>query len=145
MAANHESNAGKMAAAGAGIVALSAAAYLIFGPEGKKHRKDLKSWMVKLKAEVMEKMEEAGEITGPVYEAIVNEVSDKYKSLSGIDAAALAAEAGLLKKHWKMMQSEMRKKMASKKAPAKKVSAKKVAAKKAPAKKVAAPAPATSA
>ncbi len=135
MAAKNESNAGKIAAAGAGIVALSAAAYLIFGPEGKKHRKDLKSWMVKMKAEVMEKMEQAGEITGPVYEAIVNEVSDKYKSLSGIDAAALAAEAGLLKKHWKMMQSEMRKKMASKKAPAKKAAPKKVTAKAAPAKK----------
>ena len=59
MAAKNESNAGKIAAAGAGIVALSAAAYLIFGPEGKKHRKDLKSWMVKMKAEVMEKMEQA--------------------------------------------------------------------------------------
>ena len=132
MAAKNESNAGKIAAAGAGIVALSAAAYLIFGPEGKKHRKDLKSWMVKMKAEVMEKMEQAGEITGPVYEAIVNEVSDKYKSIGGIDAAALAAEAGLLKKHWKMMQSEMRKKHASKKLPAKKAVAKKVTAKAAP-------------
>ena len=134
MAAKHESNAGKMAAAGAGIVALSAAAYLIFGPEGKKHRKDFKSWMVKLKAEVMEKMVEAGEITGPVYEAIVNEVSDKYKSLSGIDTAALATEAATLKKHWKMMQAEARKKMALK-AGAKKPAAKKVTAKAAPAKK----------
>ena len=132
MAAKNESNAGKIAAAGAGIVALSAAAYLIFGPEGKKHRKDLKSWMVKMKAEVMEKMEQAGEITGPVYEAIVNEVSEKYKSIGGIDTAALAAEAGLLKKHWKMMQSEMRKKHASKKLPAKKAVAKKVTAKAAP-------------
>ena len=135
--AKNESNAGKMMAAGAGVVALSAAAYLIFGPEGKKHRKDLKSWMVKMKADVMEKMEEAGELTAPVYEAIVNEVSEKYNSLGGIDAAQLATEASLLKKHWKMMHAEAKKKLALK-AASKKPAPKKVTAKAAPAKKAAA-------
>ena len=64
----------------------------------------------------------------------ISEYSDKYKSLSGIDTAALATEAATLKKHWKMMQAEARKKMALK-AGAKKPAAKKVTAKAAPAKK----------
>lgn len=116
MAQAKKSNVGKMVAAGAGVIALSTAAYLLFGPEGKKHRKDLKSWMIKMKAEVMEKMEEAKELTGPAYEAIVNEVSEKYKSLKNISADDLAKEAQSLKKHWKMMSSEMKKKAAEKKA-----------------------------
>lgn len=138
-ASKNESNMGKMVAAGAGVVALSAAAYLLFGPEGKKHRKDLKSWMVKMKAEVMEKMEEAQELTAPVYEAIVNEVSEKYKALGNIDPTELSKEADALKKHLKMLQREAKAKLMEKlskkaapkakaKAPAKKVAAKKARA-----------------
>lgn len=138
-ASKNESNMGKMVAAGAGVVALSAAAYLLFGPEGKKHRKDLKSWMVKMKAEVMEKMEEAQELTVPVYEAIVNEVSEKYKALGNIDPTELSKEADALKKHLKMLQREAKAKLMEKlskkaapkakaKAPAKKVAAKKARA-----------------
>jgi Tfp pilus assembly protein PilP len=137
-ASKNESNMGKMVAAGAGVVALSAAAYLLFGPEGKKHRKDLKSWMVKMKAEVMEKMEEAQELTAPVYEAIVNEVSEKYKMLGNIDPAELAKEADTLKKHLKMLQREAKAKIMEKlekkaapKAKAKVAAVKKVVAKKA--------------
>ena len=131
------SSTGAMVAAGAGVVALSAAAYLIFGPEGKKHRKDLKSWMVKMKADVMEQMENVQEITGPVYENIVDQVKQKYQALGNVSVAELAAEADLLKKHWKMMQREAKAKLtakSAKKAPAKakaKPAAKKVATAKA--------------
>jgi gas vesicle protein len=110
MAKAKSSNVGKIVAAGAGAIALSAAAYLLFGPEGKKHRKDLKSWMIKMKAEVMEKMEEAQELTAPTYEAIVNEVSEKYKALKHVSADDLAKEASSLKKHWKMMAKDLKKK-----------------------------------
>lgn len=132
MAQKKESHAGAIVAAGAGVVALSAAAYLMFGPEGKKHRKDLKSWMIKMKADVMEQMENVQEITGPVYETIVNEVSEKYKALGNISAADLAKEADTLKKHWKMMQREAKAKLAAKAAKKTPVKAKaKPAAKKA--------------
>ena len=124
---------GTAMAVGAGVAALSAAAYLIFGPEGKKHRKDLKSWMVKMKADVMEKMEEAGELTAPVYEAIVAEVQDKYKMMKNVDAADLEKEVAELKKNWRAMQKMAKDKM--KKPAAKKAAAKKMPMKKAPAKK----------
>ena len=130
MAQAKKNNVGKIVAASAGAIALSAAAYLLFGPEGKKHRKDLKSWMIKMKAEVMEKMEDVQELTGPAYEAIVNEVSEKYKSLKNVSADDLAKEAQALKKHWKMMAIELKKKAASKVKPAVKAGAK-VAVKKA--------------
>lgn len=114
---------GTAVAVGAGMAALSAAAFLLFGPEGKKHRKDLKSWMVKMKADVMEKMEEAGELTGPAYEAILAEVQNKYKALKNVDAADLEKEVAELKKNWRAMAKMAKgkaKKPAAKKAPAKK-------------------------
>jgi Tfp pilus assembly protein PilP len=94
---------GAAVAIGAGVAALSAAAYLLFGPEGKKHRKDLKSWMVKMKAEVMEKMEKAKELTAPAYEAIVSAVEEKYKAMKNVDPKDLEKEVAELKKNWREM------------------------------------------
>ncbi len=93
-------NTGKAIAVGAGIVALSAAAYLLFGPEGKKHRKDLKSWMVRMKADVMDKMEKAKELSKPVYENIVDQVKEKYAKMKDMDMASLEKEVRELKKNW---------------------------------------------
>lgn len=109
-------NVGKAVAIGAGVAILSGAAYLLFGPEGKKHRKDLKSWMIKMKAEVMEKMEKAKDLSAETYEDIVHTVAAKYKTMKHVDGALLAQEVAALKKNWKSMT-------ASKK-PAKKVAKK---------------------
>ena len=122
---------GTAVAVGAGAVALSAVAYLMFGPEGKKHRKDMKSWMIKMKGDMMEKLEEAQELTQPVYENALAAIEAKYKSMGNIDASALANEVALLKKNWKMVvkQAKAKKKPAAKKtvkaAPKKKVVTKK--------------------
>lgn len=115
---NTGSKAGKVAAVGAGFAVLGAAAYLLFGPEGKKHRKDLKSWMIKMKAEVMEKMEKAQDLTATSYENIVNQVGAKYKSLKHVSSADLAKEMAELKKNWhgmaKMAKGKSTKKTAKK-------------------------------
>jgi len=115
---------GTAVAVGAGIAVLSGAAYLLFGPEGKKHRKDLKSWMLKMKAEIMEKMEDAKELTAPAYEAIVAQVSDKYKALKHVNAADIEKEVAELKKNWRAMTKMVKaKKPATKKPAAKKARA----------------------
>lgn len=100
--AQKKNTVGKAVAVGAGVAALSAAAYLLFGPEGKKHRKDLKSWMLKMQGEVMEKMEKAKELTAPAYEAMVDQVGKKYASLKTVSAEEVAAEIAKLKKNWKL-------------------------------------------
>ena len=104
---NTGSIAGKAVAVGASVVALGAAAFLLFGPEGKKHRKDLKSWMLKMKAEVMEKMEKAKDLTAESYSNIVDQVEAKYKTLKNVDGAMLAKETAELKKNWKAMSKKM--------------------------------------
>jgi gas vesicle protein len=97
------SNVGKAIGVGVGIAALSAAAYLLMGPDGKKNRKAVKAWTVKMKAEVAEKIENMKEVTAPMYEKIVAQVADKYKKVKNIDAKDVEAEINSLKKHWKDM------------------------------------------
>lgn len=113
MAKKNTEGAGKAIAVGAGIAVLSTAAYLLFGPEGKKHRKDLQSWMIKMKAEVMEKMEKAKELSGETYEEIVNAVESKYKGMKNVDAELLAKEVAELKRNWKALAKEAKKKTGS--------------------------------
>ena len=97
------SNAGAVVGVGATIAAMSAAAYLLFGPEGKKNRKVVRGWAVKMKGEMIEKFEEAKTLTEPTYQAIVDEVQAKYASVKGIDKAELALLVADIRKHWKAM------------------------------------------
>jgi hypothetical protein len=100
---NTGNGVGAAVAVGAGIAVASAAAYLLFGPEGKKHRKDMQSWMIKMKAEVMEKMEKAKELSTPVYEKIISDVEAKYGALKHVDSVTLKKEVDELKKNWRAM------------------------------------------
>ncbi len=109
-----KSNTGKVVAVSAGIAALGAAAYLLFGPEGTKHRKDLKSWMIKMKAEVMEKMEKAKDLSADAYENIVDTVEAKYKGMKHVDADMLAKEVATLKKNWRALAKNAKAKPAKK-------------------------------
>ena len=45
-----KSNVGGAVAVGASIAALTAAAYVMFGPEGEKNRKAIKAWAIKEKS-----------------------------------------------------------------------------------------------
>lgn len=110
----NKSSVGKVVAIGAGVAALSVAAYMLFGPNGKKNQKALKGWAIKMKGEIIEKMEAVKDITAPVYEKIVSEVSAKYAKLKHIDPKDLENEVATLKKHWKAMMKSATKKTVKK-------------------------------
>jgi IS1 family transposase len=125
---------GTMMAIGAGVAALAAGGYYFFGPEGKKNRGKLKGWMIKMKGELIEKMENAKELTQSVYEQIIDGVAANYLKDSTINASDVRALVSRLKRDWKGISQSVKratgkspKKKAAKKAPAKK----KAAAKKA--------------
>ena len=96
-------SAGTIIAIGAGIAALTAAAYVMFGPEGKKNRKKITGWAVKMKGEIIEKLESAKEITEPVYHQIVNTVAAKYGKLKNINQEDLENTVEEIRKQWKHM------------------------------------------
>jgi len=118
---------GTAVAVTAGIAALSAGAYLLFGPDGKKNQKKAKAWMVRMKADVMEKMEKAEHVTAPIYHSIVDGVEKKYAAMKNLDTAEVAAEIKNLKKTWSKMTSGGKKavKKAVKKSGVKKATTKK--------------------
>lgn len=93
----------KMAVVGASLAGLAAASYFFFGPKGKKHRQHAKSWVIKMKGEVVEKLEAAREITEPIYHEIIDTVADEYKKGKKAGQPEIDALAKDLKKHWKSM------------------------------------------
>src|SRR4051812_26295395 len=96
-------SAGKAIAIGAGIAAVSAAAYLLLGQDGKANRRKLRGWMLKMKGEVVEKIEGMKEVTESAYEDAVQKITDKYRQMKHVDPKELEAEIRSLKKDWKEM------------------------------------------
>jgi len=119
---------------GVGLTAAAVAAagtYFLYGSKSAaKNRKAVKSWMLKAKAEVLEKLEEAKEMTQEEYEALITGVATTYagvKSASKVDLKAFKDE---MKDHWKAIEKSAKpmkkvvKKAVKKVAPAKKVAKK---------------------
>lgn len=130
---NKNVSTGAAVAIGAGVLALAAGSYYFFGPEGKKNRGNLKGWMIRMKGEVIEKMEEAKDLTETVYEKIVDAVALKYAKAGRITEEEIRSFADSLKRQWKGIEknaSQHKAKGAVKKAPAKKKATKKAAKKK---------------
>ncbi|HQB18562.1 MAG TPA: hypothetical protein PL092_01285, partial [Candidatus Pacearchaeota archaeon] len=96
-----KSSLGTAVGIGVGIAAATAAAYLLFGPEGKKNRKAISSLSVKIKGDIIEKFEKVKEITEPIYYEIVDEISKKYSKLKNVDKDELEAVINDLKSNWK--------------------------------------------
>ena len=100
-----KSNAVKYAVIGASLAGLAATAYFFFGPKGKKRREHAKAWAIKMKGEVVEKLEKAREITEPVYLEIIDTVAKEYKKGKKAGQPEIEALATDLKKHWKSMSA----------------------------------------
>jgi len=129
---------------GVGLTAAAVAAagaYFLYGStNAAKNRKAVKSWALKAKAEVLEKLEAAKEMakemTQEEYEAIINTVAATYADLKNASKIDIKDFKDEMKKHWSAIEKTARpKKKATKKAPAKavvkKTVVKKVVAKKA--------------
>jgi hypothetical protein len=116
MANNKGMSAKEVVGIGAGVAALSAAAYVLFGPDAKKNRKAIRGWAVKMKGEIIEKFEEAKEITEPAYHEIIDSVQAKYAKLKNVDPEELKKEVAMIKKHWTALKKEIKVKKPVKKA-----------------------------
>ncbi len=88
---------------GAGIAGLAATAYFFFGPKGKKNQKHAKAWAIKMKGDVVEKLETAREISEPVYQQIIDSVASQYEKGMKASHEEINELALDLKKHWKTL------------------------------------------
>lgn len=91
----------KAAVIGTSLAGLVAGAYFLLSPKTKKYRQHAKSWAIKMKGEVIEKLEMAKEITEPIYHEIIDTVAGDYKKAKKVAGPEIDAIAADLKKHWK--------------------------------------------
>ncbi len=107
--------------------AASAGAYYLYGPKGRKHRKQVRGWTLKASGEVLDKAEKLREIDKDKYYALVDQVSKKYKKIRNIDNKDIVKLQKDLRAQWAHIEREAKKgKAAGKRAVAKgKITAKK--------------------
>lgn len=110
MAENKSSNAGAVVAAIAGLTAAAVGAYYLYGhKDADKNRAKVKSWMLKAKGEVLEHLENAGEVTESAYVSAVDTVAKKYNELKHINPGELSEFISEMKGHWNGIKKTMEK------------------------------------
>ena len=101
-------------AAGVGLTAAAVAAagaYFLYGSEkAAKNRKTVKSWALRAKAEVLEKLEDAKEMTADEYEELIAVVAGTYAGVKGATKKDLKEFAGEMQDHWKVIEKVGKKK-----------------------------------
>jgi hypothetical protein len=96
---------------GVGVTALAAAiagTYFMYGSKNAaKNRRQVKSWMLKAKGEVMEKIENLSDLSEEMYQKIVQEEANKYGALKNIEKNEVSEFVEELKSHWKDIAHEL--------------------------------------
>jgi len=98
----------EMAVIGASLAALAATTYFFLGPKGKKHQKQTQAWAIKMKGDIVEKLENMRDVSEPVYNEIVNSVAVEYEKAKKAGRKEIKELAEDLKKHWKTISKEAR-------------------------------------
>jgi len=112
---------------GIGLTAAAVAAagtYFLYGSKNAvKNRKAVKSWMLKAKAEVLERLEDAKEMSKEEYEELINNVATKFSELKTASKVDIKGFKDEMKEHWKVIEksAKPKKKVCKTASPAKKV------------------------
>ncbi|MDQ2932856.1 MAG: hypothetical protein M3Q80_00555 [bacterium] len=105
---NNESHSVAIGVSIAAVAAAAAGAYYLYGTEkGKKQRKVMKSWMLNMKADVMDEIENLKDLNEEMYKNAVAKIADKYAKLKNIDTGEVMALAMRMKSHWKDIQRDI--------------------------------------
>ena len=105
---------------GVGLTAAAVAAagaYFLYGSKNAaKNRKAVKSWMLKAKAEVLEKLEDAKEMTQEEFQELVAGVAGTYSAVKSASKAEVKAFKDEMMDSWKAIEKTAKPKKAAKKA-----------------------------
>jgi hypothetical protein len=94
----------------AAVIGAAAAGYYLYGPKGAANRQKVKVWSLKAKAEVLEKLEKAKEVTDASYAETVDKVTAKYAKMKPVGQAEAAKLNQELKRHWNAIKRSATKK-----------------------------------
>ena len=91
----------KLVGAGLVLTAIAAAGtYFLTGKRGAKNREKIAAWTLKMKGEVLEKMQEMKEVNKEAYLALVEEVAERYAKIEKVGAAEMKRLKEELKGAW---------------------------------------------
>ena len=91
-----------MAVGAATLIAAAAGAYFLYGTEkGAKTRKQIKSWSLKAKGEVLEQLEGLTEVSEEAYAGIVKKVAAGYQKAKKLDPSDVADFVSEMTGYWK--------------------------------------------
>lgn len=100
------SSTGKVMLIGAGLVAAATAAYFLSSP---KRRAAAKSWAIKMKADVIEKLERAKDLSEDQYHTLIDQVSAKYAKVKDAAPEEISEVVADLKKKWSHLRGGAKK------------------------------------
>ena len=97
-----------MIGAGIGLAAITAlGAYFLHGKSGAQNREKIAGWMLKMKGEILEKVEDIKGLNEAEYYKIVDETSARYASLKKVGADELKHLTAELKGAWKHISEQL--------------------------------------
>lgn len=97
-----------VAALATAAVASVAGAVFLYGTDaGKKKRKQIRSWGIKARGEVLERLEKAKEVNEGVYRDVVKAVMSKYEKVKNIDVNELNDLARELTTGWSHIKRQL--------------------------------------
>lgn len=83
----------------------AAGAYFLYGSKSAaKNRKAVKSWALMAKGEVLEKLEDAQEMTQKEYDDLVKSVSSAYSTAKNASKKDIVEFSKEMKDHWKAIE-----------------------------------------
>lgn len=96
-------------AAGVGLTAAAVAAagaYFLYGSkDSDKNRKAVKSWALKAKADVLERLEDAKNMSQDEYDNLVHSVADAYSGVKGATKTDLKTFKSEMKDYWTAIEA----------------------------------------
>ena len=101
-------NAGKGLGLTAVALAAVAGSYYIYNKLDPKRKKKIETWTLRMKADVLDKLEGMKDVSKEAYEEVVDAVSAKYERLKDIDTNELKSLGKDLKKHWGGIQKSVK-------------------------------------
>lgn len=110
MKKNNGKNGGLKTVAGVGtLLAAAAGAYFLYGTKkGKKVRKDVGDWSIKVKEDVVKKVKNLEGASEAAYKKVVDEVVKKYEGVKNVDWDELTSLGKELKGHWKNIVKQVK-------------------------------------
>lgn len=109
MKKNSKMSVGSKVAVGAGLAAVGAGAFYLFGPNAKMHQKKAKALVSKMKKEVEKEVKKAKTVTTPLYHKTVDMVSRNYAKQYKLHEKDIKALAAKVKNEWKGAKKTVKK------------------------------------